>query len=58
MSNVRGRRVEFDDIDANDLVISEPKTAAAGLKAGEVAFERGLRQGGASRTVRSMFRVN
>ncbi|WP_248278940.1 FdhF/YdeP family oxidoreductase [Brevibacterium sp. 'Marine'] len=58
MSNVRGRRVEFDDIDENDLVISEPKTAAAGLKAVEVAFERGLRQGGASRTVRSMFRVN
>lgn len=58
MSNVRGRRVEFDDIDEDALVIGEPKTAAAGLKAVEVAFERGLKQGGASRTVRSMYRVN
>lgn len=58
MSNVRGRRVEFDDIDEDALVVGEPKTAAAGLKAVEVAFERGLKQGGASRTVRSMYRVN
>ncbi|MCD1285734.1 MULTISPECIES: FdhF/YdeP family oxidoreductase [unclassified Brevibacterium] len=58
MAQVRGRKVEFDDIDEDDLVVSKPKTAAAGLKAVEVAFERGLKQGGASRTVRSMFRVN
>jgi formate dehydrogenase major subunit len=58
MAQVRGRRVEFDDINEDDLVVGKPKTAAAGLKAVEVAFERGLKQGGASRTVRSMFRVN
>ncbi len=58
MPDVRGRRVEFDDIDENALVVKDPKTAAAGLKAVEVAFERGLKQGGLSRTVRSMLRVN
>jgi len=58
MSDVRGRIVEFADIDEDDLVVSSPKSAAAGLKAVEVSFERGLKQGGVSRTVRSMFRVN
>ena len=58
MSHVRGRKVEIDDINENDLVVSKPKTAAAGLKAVEVAFERGLKQGGVERTVRSMYRVN
>ena len=58
MSEVRGRIVELQDIDEDELVVSEPKTAAAGLKAVEVAFERGIRQGGVSRTVRSMFRIN
>jgi len=58
MSDVRGHAVELKDIDEDDLVVSSPKTAAAGLKAVEVSFERGLKQGGLSRTVRSMFRVN
>ena len=58
MSDVRGRRVEFDDIDESQIEISEPATAAAGLTGVAVAFERGLKQGGASRTVRSMFRIN
>lgn len=58
MSDVRGRRVEFPDIDENDLVVSGPEPGAAGLKAVGVSFARGLEQGGASRTVRSMFRVN
>lgn len=58
MAQVRGRRVEFDDIDEKNLEVSKPKKAAAGLKAVAVAFERGLEQGGAARTVRSMYRVN
>lgn len=58
MAQVRGRKVGFDDIDEDDLVVSTPKTAAAGREAVEVAFECGLKQGGASRAVRSKFRVN
>ena len=58
VSDVRGRIVQLKDIDEDDLVVSDPKGAAAGLKAVEVSFERGLKQGGVSRTVRSMFRVN
>lgn len=55
---VRGRRVEFEDIDEDQLTVSDPKTSAAGLKAVQVSFDRGLEQGGLSRTVRSMYRVN
>lgn len=58
MSKVRGHEVRLDDIDEDDLVVSPPKKAAAGLKAVEVSFERGLKQGGVGRTVRSMYRVN
>src|SRR5699024_10010108 len=41
-----------------DLKVSEPTEAAAGLKGVAVAFERGLTQGGESRTMRSMFHLN
>lgn len=58
MSKVRGRRVEFDDIDETTLQVGEPKGSAAGLKAVKVSFDRGLEQGGVSRTLRSMYRVN
>lgn len=58
MSEVRGRSVEFSDIDENDLEVSEPKGAAAGLKAAEVALQRGVKLGGVNRTVRSLYRVN
>lgn len=58
MSDVRGKLVHLDDIDENDLEVSKPKRAAAGLQAVGVSFNRGIRQGGVSRTVRSMFRVN
>ncbi|WP_120005522.1 FdhF/YdeP family oxidoreductase [Nesterenkonia muleiensis] len=58
MSDVRGRIVEFDDIDETKLEVSDPKGYAAGLKAVKVSFDRGLEQGGVSRTVRSMYRVN
>ncbi|GAB3190756.1 FdhF/YdeP family oxidoreductase [Nesterenkonia suensis] len=55
---VHGRRVEIEDIDENDLTVTDPKQTAAGLKAVTVSFERGLQQGGASRTARSYLRVN
>ena len=58
MTDVRGRIVDFEDIDEDDLKVSEPKTSAAGLTAVGVAFERGLKLAGPSRTVRSMYRVN
>lgn len=55
---VHGRTVEIEDIDEDDLTVSTPKRTAAGLKAVAVSFERGLGQGGVSRTVRSYLRVN
>ncbi|MDZ5078908.1 FdhF/YdeP family oxidoreductase [Nesterenkonia sp. HG001] len=55
---IHGHRVEFEDIDEDDLTVSGPKRAAAGLKAVAVSFERGLHQGGMSRTARSFLRVN
>lgn len=58
MSDVRGRVVQLKDIDEDDLVVSEPKTAAAGLKAVEVALERSIKQGGVNRTIRSLYRIN
>ncbi|MEE6289162.1 FdhF/YdeP family oxidoreductase [Georgenia sp. MJ173] len=58
MGEVRGRATELTDIDEDDLEVREPTGAAGGLKAVGVAFERGLKQGGVSRTLRSMYRVN
>ncbi|WP_413543815.1 FdhF/YdeP family oxidoreductase [Citricoccus nitrophenolicus] len=58
MADVRGHVVELQDINEDDLVVKEPKGSAAGLKAVGVSFERGLKQGGVSRTVRSMYRIN
>lgn len=56
--SVRGHAAQFEDIDEDSLQVSEPKTHAAGLKAVEVSFSRGMAQGGLSRTVRAMYRVN
>lgn len=56
--DVRGHTVELEDIDERKLKVSGPKDYAAGIKAVKVSFQRGLTQGGLSRTVRSMFRVN
>lgn len=56
--SVRGHAAQFEDIDEDSLQVSGPKTHAAGLKAVEVSFARGMAQGGLSRTVRSMYRVN
>ncbi|KAB1644804.1 FdhF/YdeP family oxidoreductase [Gulosibacter chungangensis] len=47
-----------EDINEDNLVVSEPAHAAAGLTGVAVAFQRGLQQGGVTRTVRSMFRIN
>lgn len=46
------------DINEDDLQVTEPKHAAAGLKAVMVSMERGFAQAGPSRTLRSMLRVN
>ncbi|UYQ77122.1 FdhF/YdeP family oxidoreductase [Glutamicibacter sp. JL.03c] len=46
------------DINEDDLKVSEPAHAAAGLKAVMVSMERGFSQAGPSRTLRSMLRVN
>ncbi|KWR70264.1 hypothetical protein RN04_15660 [Arthrobacter sp. W1] len=46
------------DINEDDLKVSEPKHAAAGLKAVMVSMERGFAEAGPSRTLRSMLRVN
>ncbi|WP_313810822.1 FdhF/YdeP family oxidoreductase [Glutamicibacter sp.] len=46
------------DINENDLKVSEPAHAAAGLKAVMVSMERGFVEAGPSRTLRSMLRVN
>ncbi|MBG6085246.1 FdhF/YdeP family oxidoreductase [Zhihengliuella flava] len=52
------RPAPSEDIDESRLEVSEPKTSAAGVKAVQVALERGLAQAGVTRTVRSMLRVN
>ncbi|GAA1407127.1 formate dehydrogenase subunit alpha [Glutamicibacter uratoxydans] len=46
------------DINENDLKVSEPAHAAAGLKAVMVSMERGFVEAGPSRTLRSMLRIN
>ena len=46
------------DINEDDLKVSEPAHAAAGLKAVMVSMERGFSQAGPARTLRSMLRVN
>ncbi|MCS3493081.1 formate dehydrogenase major subunit [Arthrobacter sp. JUb119] len=46
------------DINEDELKVSEPKHAAAGLKAVMVSMERGFAEAGPSRTLRSMLRVN
>jgi formate dehydrogenase major subunit len=58
MSELRRRHKELKDIDEADLQVTGPEHAAAGLKAVQVSFDRGITQGGVSRTVRSMYRVN
>ncbi|NAZ14907.1 FdhF/YdeP family oxidoreductase [Glutamicibacter soli] len=46
------------DINEDELKVSEPEHAAAGLKAVMVSMERGFAEAGPSRTLRSMLRIN
>ncbi len=46
------------DINEDELKVSEPEHAAAGLKAVMVSMERGFSEAGPSRTLRSMLRIN
>jgi len=52
------RPAPTEDINEDDLKVSAPKHAAAGLKAVMVSMERGFAEAGPSRTLRSMLRVN
>lgn len=52
------RSAPKNDINEDELKVSEPAHAAAGLKAVMVSMERGFTQAGPARTLRSMLRVN
>ncbi|MGY4541526.1 formate dehydrogenase major subunit [Arthrobacter sp. UYNi723] len=52
------RGAPVDDINEDDLLVGKPKKSAAGLKAVEVALERGFAQAGVTRTVQSLLRLN
>jgi formate dehydrogenase major subunit len=55
---VMKRPAPVEDINEDDLVVTKPKTHAAGLKAVVVALDRGIAQAGLSRTTRSLLRLN
>jgi len=52
----RGAPVE--DINENNLVVTHPEKAAAGVKAVVVALDRGIAQAGVVRTARALLRLN
>ena len=52
------RPAPTEDINEENLKVSEPEHAAAGLKAVKVSLERGFAEAGVSRTLRSMLRIN
>jgi formate dehydrogenase major subunit len=52
------RGAPVDDINEDDLLVGKPKKSAAGLKAVEVALERGIAQAGVTRTMQSLLRLN
>jgi len=52
------RRAPVEDINEDDLVVTKPKTSAAGLEAVVVALDRGIAQAGVARTARSLLRLN
>lgn len=52
------RPAPTEDINEDDLKVTDPKRAAAGPKAVLVSMERGFAEAGVSRTLRSMLRVN
>lgn len=52
------RPAPTQDINEEELKVSEPQRSAAGAKAVMVSMERGFAEAGVSRTLRSMARVN
>ena len=52
------RPAPVEDINEDNLVVTKPKTHAAGLEAVVVALDRGIAQAGLSRTARSLLRLN
>lgn len=52
------RAAPKSDIDESELTVTEPKTAAAGVKAVTVAWERAIEEMGVVRTARTLARVN
>jgi len=52
------RGAPIEDINEDDLVVTPPKTHAAGVKAVAVALDRGIAQAGIARTARSLLRLN
>jgi formate dehydrogenase major subunit len=52
------RPAPVDDINEDSLVVSQPKTSAAGLHAVAVALDRGIAQAGVARTAKALLRLN
>ena len=52
------RPAPTQDINEDDLVVTEPKRSAAGVEAVMVSMKRGFAEAGVSRTLRSMLRIN
>ena len=52
------RPAPVEDINEDNLVVTTPKTHAAGIEAVVVALDRGIAQAGLARTARSLLRLN
>ncbi|MDH6236844.1 FdhF/YdeP family oxidoreductase [Cryobacterium sp. CG_9.6] len=52
------RGAPIEDINEDNLIVKEPKTHAAGVKAVMVALDRGFAQAGIARTAKSLLRLN
>jgi len=52
------RSAPIEDINEDNLVVTKPKTHAAGVEAVVVALDRGIAQAGIARTARSLLRLN
>ncbi|MDJ0338920.1 FdhF/YdeP family oxidoreductase [Cryobacterium sp. PH31-O1] len=52
------RSAPIEDINEDNLVVTAPKTHAAGVEAVVVALDRGIAQAGVGRTARSLLRLN
>ena len=52
------RRAPIEDINEDNLVVTKPKTSAAGVEAVLVALDRGFAQAGVGRTAKALLRLN